>query len=128
MEFSNLHFGNNSFKEFLNCIQDKNVVLFGAGHYGKLALDDLSSITQISYFIDNDPWKWDTTIHGIDVRPPSYLLNKEMDKAVVLIASLYVFEAEELLIEMGVKHYFSYVLFFDRAAEKMDRIGLILPL
>ena len=126
MTITCFHFEYNSFKNFECCIKDKNLVLFGTGVNGKKALDDISSITKVLYFIDNDPWRRHTKFCGFDVFTPEFLLKEDKKKLVVLITHNFIFDAEEQLLRLGVEYYFAYAMFFDIFICNENRIDITL--
>jgi len=128
MDNLNLNFKNNSFAEFSNCAKNKKVVLFGAGFNCKRALDIIPSEIKIEYIIDNDPWKWNTEFLEYKVCSPESLLSEDNENTVILITIPSVFEVEERLINLGIKHYYSYLLFFDRFEHVHGRNGYVLQL
>jgi len=128
MKPSNANFEENSYENFEQSLDGKSVVIFGAGRAGKLAYDDVRGITKILYFIDNNPWLWKTEFQGLIIKPPNNLKNEDTDNIVVLITTTDVFSAENQLLEYGIKHYYSYLMFFDRLMNIYDRIAIDLTL
>jgi FlaA1/EpsC-like NDP-sugar epimerase len=129
MEQTNLHFVNNYYKNFLDCTRDKKLILMGAGNKGKSVLKELDPHVKVAYVVDNDPWKWDSVIEGLDVLPPQALLDEDSDKTVVLIAvHERIFTVEEQLLGLGMKHYYVYKMFFDKRLREFDNTTMILDL
>jgi FlaA1/EpsC-like NDP-sugar epimerase len=129
MCLTNLHFENNSFKNFRNCVKDKKLVIMGAGGKGKATLKYILSITKVAYFVDNNPWKWNTSFEELGVFAPEILLNEDKEKTVVLIAIPdNVFTAEEQLLSLGIKYYFAFQMFFDKTLENFERGAICLML
>lgn len=121
MNLSNEKFINNTLDNFLQCIPNKKVVMFGAGREMTICLDEIIDLYQISveYVVDNDFRKWYTNFCGYEIREPEYLQQEAKD-VVVLITSIYPFRIENQLIRMGIKFYFSSLLFLERHIGKQQ--------
>ncbi|WP_312420737.1 glycosyltransferase family 2 protein [Anaerospora hongkongensis] len=88
-------------------MRNKTYIIFGAGKAGQ----DFASLFPevISYFVDNDPDKWGTSINKILVCNPSQLLQEDRDCLRIFIASMYFNQIKKQLAAMGFqhqKHYF----------------------
>lgn len=88
----------------------KNIILFGAGNYGKAAVKHYGK-ENIRYFVDNNKVKQNTYILGIPVISPERMteINKEGTYHIV-IASRHHKEIENQLKDMGIRHYEIYFL------------------
>lgn len=77
-----------------------DLVLFGAGTYARLVLEaKLVSPGDVSCIVDNNRVKWGRSIHGVPIRPPSFI---ERSEDPILIASDYEDEIRDQLRGMGV--------------------------
>lgn len=94
-------------------------VIFGAGKYGRLALDEYEG--EVAYYIDSNPEKWDTYLEGIVIKSLSYFLENDKDRYVVLIASKQRNEMERTLVDAGIKKY-KYFLDFDKVYAPTNRL------
>lgn len=107
---------NNTIDNFIKTAKDKKVVLFGAGNQLLNVLETITDVNNITpdYIVDNDFRKWYSNIWGYEIKEPLVLLDEDMDNLVVLITSMYPLRIEEQLKKMGVKHYYSSLLFLEK--------------
>lgn len=89
----------------------KKYVIFGAGKFGRFALDEYEG--EIAYFIDSDKKKEGYIIEGLQVRSIDYFIQNDKERYTVLIASKYRAEMERQLQELGVDNY-KYFLDFGK--------------
>lgn len=124
MDKNNKSFQNNTLDNFLQCIQNKKLVLFGAGNEMAVCLDKIIDAyhLNIEYIVDNDFRKWYTNYYGHEIREPKCLIRDNIDNIIVLITSMYPFRIEQQLIGMGIKYYFSSLLFLERHMGKQQFI------
>lgn len=124
MDKDNKRFQNNTLENFLQCIPNKKLVLFGAGNEMTVCLDKIIDAyhLNVEYLVDNDFRKWYTNYYGYEVREPQYLAREGIDAVVVLITSMFPFRIEQQLIRMGIKYYFSSLLFLERHMGKQQFI------
>lgn len=124
MDKDNMNFKNNNLENFLCCIKDKKLVLFGAGNEMRECLDKIIDKYKmnVEYVVDNDFRKWYSNYLGYEIREPKCLIQDNLDGVVVLITSMYPFRIEQQLIRMGIKFYFSSLLFLERHMGKQQFI------
>ncbi len=106
----------NSYKEFVEKIQTKKIVLFGAGHRCVEVLSHFYSYPydDISMICDNAKTKWGNKIYDISVCSPDVLAENPEDY-VVLIAvdsSFMVKRIERQLMDMGVLYYYHVAILY----------------
>lgn len=111
--------------------QRPKAVIFGAGRGGERALRHLESAWEIVAFLDNDPQKHGTRLHGLPVLPAASL--HELDSATVFVASMYGEEIRQQLAGLGVRrsriqHVDAQVLASEQpaAADSMQRLKVII--
>lgn len=75
----------------------RDVVIFGAGRWGKCALQYYKDIYNVVAFVDNDLRKNGTTVDGVSVFLPDYLKGK--DAAVVIANKKYEAQIKRQLYE-----------------------------
>ena len=62
----------------------ERVVIFGAGHYGRLAAELVARCGWTTeYFVDNNRHLWDTKIRGVTVRSPDVIRERPADLVVI---------------------------------------------
>ena len=74
----------------------ENILIFGAGVYGKNVHDILKNRYKIIAFIDNSKDKYNEVIGGVRVYPPSEIARLEYD--LVFIASQQIKEIHQQLV------------------------------
>lgn len=84
-----------------------HTIVFGAGGGGQKFIKNCSDIYHFIAFSDNDKNKFGTHIDGLPVIKPEEIINYSAD--VVVIASMWVKEISDQLIEMGVDKEKLYV-------------------
>lgn len=82
----------------------RNIVLFGAGFYGRSLLKNLrEKDIQPIYFCDNDKNKWGSNIDGLYVLPPDFIKNDIVNTLVVIctmsINKSIVVQLEKMKVE-----------------------------
>lgn len=84
-------------------MEEGRTVIFGAGKYGRIALEELGK-DRVKYFVDNSVQKQKDLVGGIPVYPVSYLVEvHETDR--VLICGMSYMTMEQQLIDLGVTNY-----------------------
>lgn len=80
------------------------VVVFGAGRYGKMIAKALKSggIETIKCFCDNDPHIIDSDIDGLPVLLPDMAFKKHPNAAFIITAINYPVEITAQLLKMGI--------------------------
>lgn len=101
----------------------KDIIIFGASKAGEKAyrtLIELDNDINIMFFMDNNSAKWGKIFCGITVCDPQYMLEMDIDRSLIVIASMYIGEIIEQLDEMGLDgHYIDISeLIFEIAKEK----------
>jgi len=88
----------------------KRIVLFGAGNFGKTALDIVGK-DLIDYFIDNDSTREGSVIEGIPVRFIGNVSVEELKKhhLIITVSRKYLAELERQIQELGITDYEKYV-------------------
>lgn len=94
----------------------KEIVIFGAGEWGKLAYHYYKNVGKIVYYIDNDKTIWGTRVNDITVQSPAIL--KEGNYTVVIANKRYENDIKnQLLNEYNIK---AVILF--RISETMQEL------
>ncbi len=94
----------------------KEIVIFGAGEWGRIAYFYYSKDMDIKCYIDNDESIWNTTVNGIPVYPPEIL--KEQKYTVVIANKRYEPEIKKQLFD---DYSIKEVIIF-RIEEKMEEL------
>lgn len=97
----------------LKCDHVRSVVVFGAGEGGKHAVQLAQACGwSVPYIVDNNPGLWQATAHGLPVKPPAALAERDFD--LILVASIAgkrpLFDQ---LDGMGFAHGANYAFFLD---------------
>jgi len=90
---------------FRKCMQDKKIILFGAGEVGKAALQDKEIKEKVIAVVDNSAKRWGESYEGYIVQSPKILLNTD---ELVLITCQYLYDIMEQLEWLNVSYYFHY--------------------
>ena len=98
-------------------MQNKEIVVFGAGAWGKRLIETFNCIN-IHCVVDNDEKKWGTSVNGIEVCPP-HCVKKLSEKYQLVIASRYADEMSMQLEKSGVAQYCSVTYRFIAALNTM---------
>lgn len=85
----------------------KPIVIFGAGKFGKLALNKYKDC--VAYFIDNNNNLWGEKIGDKIIRPLEYFLNDGKEKYTLLIACKSQAEIKKQLESVGISEYECYL-------------------
>lgn len=86
-------------QNFLKGIQNKKIILFGTGHVSKIITPHIPFT--ISYYIDNDSKKWNSTFMGAIIHGPDILKTESKDQIAIFIASSYNQQIAVQLHELG---------------------------
>jgi GT2 family glycosyltransferase/glycosyltransferase involved in cell wall biosynthesis len=91
----------------------QRAVVFGTGEAGKLAIDLATRCGwTVPWIVDNNPAMWNSTAHGLPVRPPDSLGRERVD--LVIVASLAGKPAISAQLErMGLSPGADFVHFLD---------------
>ena len=94
----------NNHKNILSCVNDKKVVVFGAGQYGQWAIDFLQrNSKEIVALYDNSEQLWNTEKYGFTVQAPCHMVCDEMKNYVYIIANKsYTEEIKSQFLNMGI--------------------------
>lgn len=84
----------------------RDIILFGAGDYGKNALS-LIGRNQVAYFVDNNPGLSGQTIEGIEIKNPDDMINLEQYDIVITVSAKYFQEIADILKQYGIHNYYS---------------------
>jgi radical SAM protein with 4Fe4S-binding SPASM domain len=107
----------------------KDIVLFGAGTYGKMAIEHYGD-ERVIYFVDNNPQKVGTVFCGKDVLSFSELLNISL-KVQIIISSSYSSGIATQLKDNGLNKYLTFCpsartsLTMQRAIERLLKYDLL---
>lgn len=94
--------------EFDELNKAKQIVLFGAGIFGKQVLSNLKKLGfEIKYFCDNNKEIWGECIDGVYVLPPDYIKNNAKDTLVIICMMMIYNDVIKQLESMNVKYIFS---------------------
>lgn len=84
---------------------EKDIVIFGAGNFGRLALAKYGG--RVAYFIDNNEELWGSTIQGVEVKGVIDGIREKGSRTVVT-ASKYPQRMAEQLKMQGVADFLLY--------------------
>jgi len=103
----------------LEAKKPKRIVIFGAG---RLGIETLSACKLLNYspsfFIDNDPSKWERVLFGLKICSPQILLSEQKAEILILIATIYYGEISQQLDKMGFSKFIHYYNMFENDSEK----------
>lgn len=108
-----------------------NIVLYGAGYYGRNAYSRLKDRTHIINWVDNNENLHGTQINGIEVIGIKELVKKNLDEISVVICTRSYFDISTQLIAYGIKDYFVLIegfLFHSDQNETMMPVDMELHL
>lgn len=77
---------------------DEQIIIFGTGG---AALKICKKINNISFFVDNNKKKWNTTFLSKQVYSPDKLLEVDKDNIIIIVASMFYDEILQQLTDMG---------------------------
>lgn len=93
-------------------LQNKQIIVFGAGSIGKEVSVVLSSLNYRHFFVDNNGSLWDTKWLDIQIENPMKIKEYKKGDFIVLIASTYSMEISTQLEELSLiyeeDYYFLY--------------------
>ncbi|MBU7006398.1 TDP-N-acetylfucosamine:lipid II N-acetylfucosaminyltransferase [Phosphitispora fastidiosa] len=90
-------------KRFIKGVADKKIIIFGTGSAGETITKKLAN--HVSYYVDNNKAKWNTTFMGGKVLNPQTCKNENKDEVIVIIASSFYEEIADQLQKMGFQEY-----------------------
>lgn len=95
-------------ESLINIVDNKELIIFGAGYHGRKLLERLHHRGIFpKFFCDNDKNKWGQCIDGLYVLPPSIIKNNaENTLAIICIISINEPIANQLE-EMGIQYLFA---------------------
>lgn len=83
----------------LEKIKDKKIIIFGAGNNGETLLELLPY--KVSYFIDNDKFKWNKQLNNIKIKNPEDI-KRDTEEIVVLVCGYLYEDMIKQLKEFGI--------------------------
>ena len=88
-----------------NSDDNKIAIFFGAGQLGEIAIGFAKTTNyKVDCFIDNDPGKWGTDFHGIQVLPPDYL-DELVQNNVEIIITVGTVEISDIISQLSKKGF-----------------------
>lgn len=81
-------------------------VIFGAGHYGKIALETLGR-DNVDFFLDNNKERQGTLFQGKKIMAPEKMVSYK-DNYQVVVASLYSVSMVNQLKDLGIEDYYVF--------------------
>ncbi len=109
-----------SYAGVLAGITNKKLIIFGTGNTSVDLTQDLGH--NISYYVDNDPQKWNGYFLNARVYPPEQLLTENPDNIAIVVASHHYLEIAEQLKNMGFSeniHFWNGIDFNDGRYQKI---------
>jgi lipopolysaccharide cholinephosphotransferase len=100
------------YTDMLSDIGGKKVYLFGAGDSLRIWLERYGKGLNVVCAFDNSERKWGTKAFGMDIHSPEELpdiIERDREKARIIIVSLYHREISEQLERMGIMEYYIFV-------------------
>ena len=92
---------------------EKDIILFGAGNYGKNALN-LIGRNRVAFFMDNNSGLSGQTIEGIEIRHPNDVTNPEQYDIVITVSAKYFQEIANTLKQYHICNYYSIEQYLKR--------------
>lgn len=116
---------NNEIMNFIEEMEDNQIILFGAASRGKRVLNNLIERgvdKNKIFFCDNNPDKWGKTIFDIKILSLDDLLKMSKDICIIVSSSMHD-QIIKQLKEIGFSnvHYYHSLLFAERVYEKYDK-------
>ena len=104
----------------------RDVVIFGAAQGGQRALELAARCGwRVAYIVDNNQTAWNTTAHGVDVKAPAALGERDFD--LVVIASVAGRQALSTQLDgMGLSYGSNYAFFLDTFSIGKVQVALTL--
>lgn len=93
-------------RQFIN--EKKSIIIFGAGAAAVEYIDKYAWKGNISFLVDNDKKKQDTSMKGFLIKKPEEIMKYKDKKAVLITSKFYEKDIEEQLQKMGVENYYCY--------------------
>lgn len=90
-------------KELLSQINDKKVIIFGAGKKTEKFLKICDISERIAFFLDNDSKLWNKELYGKKIFSPNKLKLIDQQNIVILIVSPYIQQIRAQLEDLNVK-------------------------
>ncbi len=90
-------------KRFIKGFAGKKIIIFGTGSAGAAITNKLAN--HVSYYVDNDNSKWDSTFMGSRVLNPITCKNENKDEAMIIVASSFYDDIAGQLKEMGFQEF-----------------------
>lgn len=97
------------YTDMLRQINNKQVMIFGAGDSLRIWMERYSSGLQVVCAFDNSPAKWGKNYYGVPVCPPDELPKMFNENSRLIIASIYHKEISKQLEEMGIADYYIFI-------------------
>ena len=91
----------------------RDVVIFGSGQGGQRAMELAQRCSwRVAYMVDNNESAWNTRPHGVDVKAPAALQNRDFDLVVIAsVAGRHALSSQ--LDGIGLAYGSSYAFFLD---------------
>jgi O-antigen biosynthesis protein len=104
----------------------RDVVIFGAAQGGQRALELADRCGwRVAYMVDNNQSAWNTTAHGVSVKAPDALVQRDFD--LVVIASVAGRQALSTQLDgMGLSYGANYAFFLDTFSIGKVQVALAL--
>lgn len=80
----------------------KNIIIFGTGEIGKIAISCLKSEYNVKAVVDNDNGKWGRAVDGYIIQSPEIIRN--YDCMIAVASTNYCMEIMNQLQDMGIEH------------------------
>lgn len=105
-------------KDFLTCITDKKVCMFGSGCFAENFFSSYKNYCDVIQVVDNNPVKCGAGFHGVKISSPQVLANLDGDVCVVICVKDFK-PVYDQLRAMNIKNVALY------SAEKKCRVGYL---
>lgn len=79
----------------------KDILVFGTGEVGQIAIHLLEEEYHILFAVDNDKRKWGNLFEGYEIKSPSEILKYDCD--IVIISTRYMIDISFQLLQMGIE-------------------------
>ncbi len=96
------------FGDIFKNIQNKKIILFGAGNFSKRFLSLYGKEYEIGFVVDNNPNQWGKQLEGHEIFGPEKLQKIDLDKYRIIICVKAFLPIVHQLKSLGIESYYVY--------------------
>ena len=86
--------------DLLRDVHIRDIIIFGTGEIGKIAVHLLEKQYHILFAVDNEEIKWGNSFEGYSIKPPTEIL--DYDSNIVIVTTKSLLEISKQLCRLGV--------------------------